>query len=246
MARAALQFAREHPAIDADQVGILGHSEGGAIAPQIAVENPGDVAFIVSMAGTALPGDDVPAVAKTAASWRPAAQPPKTSSVCLNWPTAPLRWSWQKTLRWKRPCANSLNFWWRSHPKRNWRKSGDLDAYYEQQSAFLIDAYNADWYRYFLGYDPGVYWPEVDLPVLALFGGLDVQVSAEDNAEALRAMLGEDADLEIITFTDANHLFQQAVTGTLEEYGDLEPEFVPALLPTISDWLLARVTLATE
>src|ERR1700747_1249422 len=39
-------------------MGLIGHSEGGVIAPMVAARNK-NVAFIVMMAGTGVPGDQV-------------------------------------------------------------------------------------------------------------------------------------------------------------------------------------------
>ena len=80
--------------------------------------------------------------------------------------------------------------------------------------------------------------------MLGLFGALDVQVDAELNASALEEALAGNPDVEIITFPTANHLFQDAITGAIEEYGELDDEFLPEFLPTISEWLLAHMTVA--
>src|SRR5262249_30057916 len=44
--------------INPSQIGLIGHSEGGIIAPLVASQSR-DVAFIVLMAGTGLPGDEI-------------------------------------------------------------------------------------------------------------------------------------------------------------------------------------------
>ena len=101
----------------------------------------------------------------------------------------------------------------------------------------------SDWFRFFLEYNPADYWEQVDVPILALFGELDVQVDSGQNAPALEAVLerARTDDYTIVIFPTANHLFQDAVTGSISEYGDLTQEFVPDFLPTITDWLLERV-----
>lgn len=56
--RAGVAFLANHPDIDARRIGLLGHSEGGAIAGTVAAATD-DVAFIVLMAATGVPGDEV-------------------------------------------------------------------------------------------------------------------------------------------------------------------------------------------
>ena len=57
-ALAAVAFLKSCPEIDSQRIGLVGHSEGGLIAPMVAVRSK-DVAFIVLMAGTGLPGDEI-------------------------------------------------------------------------------------------------------------------------------------------------------------------------------------------
>jgi dienelactone hydrolase len=46
-ARAAVEFLRTRNDIDPRRIGLVGHSEGGIVAPMAAVEGPGKVAFLV-------------------------------------------------------------------------------------------------------------------------------------------------------------------------------------------------------
>ena len=81
--------------------------------------------------------------------------------------------------------------------------------------------------------------------MLAIFGGKDVQVDAEQNAPAVEAALAEagNEDYEVVVLPEANHLFQAAETGGFSEYTTLPGEFTPDLLPTIIEWLQAHVTI---
>ena len=57
-AEAGVAYLKTRPEIDARRIGLIGHSEGGVIAPMVAARNR-DVAFIVMMAGTGVPGAEV-------------------------------------------------------------------------------------------------------------------------------------------------------------------------------------------
>jgi hypothetical protein len=74
---------------------------------------------------------------------------------------------------------------------------------------------------------------------LALFGEKDLQVDAKQNREMLEKHLTH-KNYTIITFPKANHLFQEALTGTIVEYSSLPKEFLPSFLPAISSWILSN------
>ncbi|HEY2162499.1 MAG TPA: alpha/beta fold hydrolase [Gemmatimonadaceae bacterium] len=56
--RAGIAYLRSRPEIDASRVGIVGHSEGGIIAPMVAVGDP-NLRALVLMAGSATKGREV-------------------------------------------------------------------------------------------------------------------------------------------------------------------------------------------
>lgn len=54
----AIKFLKNRPEIDAEQIGLIGHSEGGLVAP-IVINRTEDVAFLVLLAGTGVPGKEI-------------------------------------------------------------------------------------------------------------------------------------------------------------------------------------------
>ena len=65
-------------------------------------------------------------------------------------------------------------------------------------------------------------------------------------AAALQAALEKagNEDVTITVLPTANHLFQDATTGSVQEYAQLEPHLMPEFLSAVSDWLLAHVETA--
>ena len=55
---AGIAYLKTRPEVNPQKIGLIGHSEGGIIAPMIAAQNS-DVAFIVMMAGSGVPGDEI-------------------------------------------------------------------------------------------------------------------------------------------------------------------------------------------
>lgn len=245
-AEAGLAFLRRRAEIDPEQVGLLGHSEGGIIAPMIAARNP-NVAFIISLAGTAVPGYDVLLVQNERILRASGATEQEVEagiaearrSMDLN-----LAGDWEalEDLAYEtgRRELEAL-----SEEER--QALGDADTYLENQIRQAMPFWRT-WMHFFLTHDPAADWAEVEVPVLALFGELDTQVDVGQNKPALEAALDEagNDDATVVVFPDANHLFLAADTGGPDEYAELDKAFVPGFLDTISDWLLARVDAAAE
>jgi hypothetical protein len=83
-------------------------------------------------------------------------------------------------------------------------------------------------------------WSAVEQPILAIYGELDVQVDSFQNAPALEAATAENEDVTIVVFPDMNHILQTAETGGIEEYGTAPQEVMEDVLETMSDWILER------
>jgi hypothetical protein len=72
-----------------------------------------------------------------------------------------------------------------------------------------------------------------------LFGELDLQVPVSQNKPKMEEALrnGGNKNFKSIVFPKANHLYQEAKTGSPGEYSQLKKEFVPGFLDTIAEWI---------
>ncbi|HXB91765.1 MAG TPA: hypothetical protein VNU72_05730, partial [Puia sp.] len=95
------------------------------------------------------------------------------------------------------------------------------------------------WVRYFSHTDPAIFLRRVECPVLALDGGLDIQVDAERNIPAIRQALadGGNTHVTVFIFPGLNHLFQHAVTGDIGEYAVIEETMAPEVLEKMGNWI---------
>ena len=235
--QAALDWLRERPGIDPARTGILGHSEGGAYIAAIAATDP-DVAFVVGLApmvrsGVDLLVDQTEAIARSQglseeAAADTAAANRRLYEAALSSDPDELETTMRTVLG---EAYDGLDASERE-------ALGEREAWIDQQVAAQLPTLRSPWFLSLLRADPSVDWAKVAAPVLAVFGGKDVQVIAEPEAAALRAALGDrDERSRVETIPDANHLFQQAVTGGLTEYATLEQTFTPELLPMLTDWM---------
>ena len=102
------------------------------------------------------------------------------------------------------------------------------------------------WLANFWVYDPSTALKKVKCPVLALNGALDKQVNAEVNLAAIEAALKEAGNKNVTarTLPKLNHLFQTSVTGSGQEYSQLEETVAPIALEEVTRWV--KKTLATK
>ncbi|MFV2062038.1 MAG: alpha/beta hydrolase family protein [Chloroflexota bacterium] len=245
--RAAIDYARSRDDVDPERIGIFGHSEGGLYAAMLGAEDP-QIAFIVSMAGPAVNGVDL-LVAQNEAILRSSGETEEEIGFAVAFAEATLPLVRDGDVA--AIDAISRDYYggvWDRQSAEQRVVLGARDAFIERSLATQSQAYASDWFPSLLAYDVGTDWERVTVPVLGLLGAKDVQVVLDQNEPALRAALetAGNEDFEIVIFPNGNHLFQEAVTGAVAEYSDLEPAFTPDFLPTIVDWVTARVGLGEQ
>jgi uncharacterized protein len=241
-AEAAISYLLTREEIDPRHIGVLGHSEGGLVAAMLGAHND-DLDFIISLAGPGVNGRDLLLLqnqrileAEGATEEQIDAQLAfvEELTTVLDDPTAVEALIYARMLE----QAEAL-------PDAQRAAIGDLEEYAHRMAEQAMSEFGTNWFASFLAYDPAPDWAQTTVPVLAIFGGKDVQVDAEQNAPALEDALeraGND-DVEIAVLPNANHLFQEAETGSPSEYARLPAEFTPDLVPTIVTWLQTHLEI---
>jgi len=222
---AGVAYLKARPEVNVHKIGLVGHSEGGTIAPMVAARDK-DVAFIVMMAGTGVPGDQIlpaqteaieTAVGKSAAD---AAKDAAEEKQLLNLiETEKDETVLQKELKDKLSTDNP-----------------------EALVGLKMSQLTSPWMRYFLTLDPAVALRKLTCPVLAINGSLDKQVLPDQNLPAIREALEHAGNqhFEIDELPGLNHLFQTAKTGSPTEYAQIEETMSPVALGKISSWILKQ------
>ncbi len=222
---AGIAYLKTRPEVDPHKIGLIGHSEGGIIAPMVAARDK-DVAFIVMMAGTGVPGDQV-LVAQSESIEVAMGKSPEEAAR-----DAAKEKEMMKLIETEKDQAVLQN-------KLRAIMAGDIP---EAQIGLQIKQITSPWSRFFLTYDPATALRKLTCPVLAINGALDKQVLASQNLPAIRKALQESGNqhFEVDELPGLNHLFQTAKTGAPAEYAQIEETMSPVALEKISTWILKQ------
>lgn len=236
--------------VDRCRVGIVGHSEGGLVAPMAAVklsadkEAPSSPAFLVLMAGTGVNGDAILREQNTKLL---------RASGLTEEQIAPVRAAHAAFLDSVKQGADPVVLKARARELvLSQAKLGGMDmtkvpeTAIDQQADGAVQQVNSPWMKRFLTLDPAEALRQVSCPVMVLNGTLDAQVSAEQNVPAIEAALKEAAAKDpraqatVKVMPGLNHLFQPAKTGSLDEYTTIDTTMSPEVLDAIAAWVLAQ------
>ncbi len=242
-ALAAVRYLQSRSDIDASQIGLLGHSQGGIVAPLMASRSK-DVAFIICISGTGLPGDEGFLLQNASIAQAEGASESQVEDLLRSHRRFFKLLRRDANIQELKTAVTSIvkhSIAWQSEEEKK-RIVEDDDAL-NQQVQCVLTAFASPWFRFFIDYDPRPALENVDCPALLIFGELDMQVLAEENCKAMVDALQKrgSSNLTVKTFPRANHLFQDAKTGSPSEYAELEKTFVPGFLEFISDWILEHV-----
>jgi len=237
---AGVNFLKQRKGIDPKKIGLIGHSEGGMIAPMVAARS-NDVSFIVLLAGPGQRGEDI-VYSQTELILKAQGAHVDTTrhTLALTKRINAIVKTETDEKRIEQRIGEEIAAYDRTLP--------DLQKQLFEPAAGAVKAsmpiYKSAWYRYFVMFDPQPVLKNVRVPVLALNGELDLQVPAKENLELIGVGLkaGGDKDVTLKLFPKLNHLFQTAQTGLPMEYGQIDETMSPEVLKTISDWILGLTT----
>lgn len=210
------------PDIDPAKVGLIGHSEGATFA-HLAMEDGLSPAWLVTLAGPAVSGEETIQEQQrriATAVGLPAEEVERTNALQRRVMAA--------------VAANADDAGAVRRAVEPLLLESGLNPGDAARTAAVL---SGGWYRGMVAYDPADAIRGTRVPMLAVYGGKDVQVPADQNAPAI-ARLKPDAD--VVVLPGLNHLFQPAETGLMAEYGQIETTLDPSVIRVVVDWVAAR------
>ena len=235
---AAIEVLRSRADIAAEGIGLVGHSEGGIVAPVVA--NRTSVAFVALLAAPVVTAEKTLTAQQVALfedSDTPADQVEQLRAVQeLVFRAVATGQGWDEVEATFRALVQQQ---FEAMPAQTREAIPEADALVESIVAQEMATWRSPWFESFFKHDPRPAIAALDVPVLALYGELDTQVEAAANSIAMSEAIAESGipGYTIATIFSANHLFQEAVTGSIGEYPRLKREFAPDFLATLMEWL---------
>lgn len=236
-----IEYLKTRQDVDTGNIGLIGHSEGGMIAPMVAAERK-DVKFIVLLAGPGvkiselMEQQNVDVMAGAGISKKDLDQFRLLYKELLA-----LILKNNDTATAKHLAADAFKKWQEGKSASTVMNTTGVK---DEKSMLiyinsLVAEFNKPWFNYFLKFNPADYLSKVNCPVLALNGEKDIQVAVIENLEAIQGVLAKTNNRKYKTklMPGLNHLFQHCKTCTVNEYAELEETFDMETLKIISDWI---------
>ncbi len=232
----AVDFIKSRPDLKSLKIGLMGHSEGGMIAPIVASKNP-SVKFMVLLAGPGIPISDL-MVRQVKDQMQLAGVSDKliTSTAALNKKIYTTAGDFKNLndAEFKTKIDSAL-----LKVFRNNNSEHDSEEVITQKVSNTSKQLDSPWFRYFISFNPQQYLSKVTCPVLAINGTLDMQVSSDENLKGIKESLAKagNKNFEIFPILNLNHLLQLAKTGSVAEYSELEETVNPQALEKVTHWI---------
>lgn len=230
--QSALEYLKNHKKINNNQIGLIGHSEGGLIAPMVVNQTDDEIAFMVLLAGTGVPGKDIAkmqgrTLLDIEISDREAYNRFIDKTVAIASSDKPTDVKKKELTQHYKNSEKVLN--------ELLPEGTNRETFIEQQ----VEGSLRPWSQFFFNHDPAEELEKITIPVLSIIGSNDVQVPPEMNHPPIRKALQKagNENFTIKELRGLNHMFQESETGSMMEYAQIEQTFSPVALREISEWI---------
>jgi uncharacterized protein len=229
-AQAGVNFLKTRKEIDATKIGMIGHSEGGMIAPYLATRSK-DIAWLVLLAAPGTNGENT-LLNQSSLIGRAGGLDDEQLLAGLMFDRS--AYALVRSINDRDALAEEL--------VKLVKQTGFDSAMPPESLEIQLRTYMSPWFRFFLDYNPLPVLEVLKTPVLALYGQKDLQVPSKTNLPLMQKALQDagNKDADVRALPELNHMFQQAFSGTPAEYPAIEETFSPEALHIMSDWIQAH------
>lgn len=237
---ASLDYLLSRTDVNRKKIGLIGHSEGGIIAPMVGARRK-EVAFIVLWGAPAVGGKQIN-TRQNGYALRKAG----IDSIAVN---AFMQLHENILSEFSKVGKESLDAkidalftGWKTVQPKNIQSAlyvTDKTIVGQDIHKMYHSLYDMPWMNFFISYDPAKDLAKLSCPVLAINGTKDTQVDATTNLALINRVLTNSGNKSFRTMPliSLNHLLQTAKTGDDAEYETIEETIAPYALTIISSWL---------
>jgi pimeloyl-ACP methyl ester carboxylesterase len=217
-------------------VGLIGLSEGPQIAAEVAAKNPEAVNFVVSLAGSGLPGIEMLLLQDRAWAKDHGANPAEVERLMVY-----VRAYYEAIITHTevQPRIEALKA---IYDRLSPEEKTLVEKHKMNEGTLSVPWATKPFLRATLLSNPQVAWRQVQCPVLALNGSLDHQVPAKENLAGIMAALNEGGNkrVESAELPSLNHIFQTAKSGAEDEYENISETLAPIVLQRITQFIIKQ------
>ena len=207
----AATYLQSRKEIDKTHIGLIGHSEGGLIAPMVAAHSQ-DISFIVLLAGPGIRGNELLLLQQKLigeASGMSQTEVQKTHDINKG--------AFDILLKNKYPESEEaeLTKYIEQILKEMPDSTKPANMSNEEFVKMQVERLTNPWMNFFIKYNPEPTLEKVKCPILALNGEKDLQVPARVNLQAIEKAVkkGGNSNVTVVELPGLNHLFQECKTG---------------------------------
>lgn len=234
---AAFNYLKTRTEINKKKIGLLGHSEGGMIAPMVAKKNR-EIAFVVLLAGPGIKISELMVLQNyTLGKISGLSEEALASSKAQN------KMIYDVVINENDPKIrkDKVTALIKADMGADLAAQGATEEQVERYAESEAQGILSPWFVYFLKYNPEQALKNTKCPILALNGSKDVQVTPDENLNGIKLATAANKKVTIKKLDGLNHLFQECTTGLPQEYGNIEQTMSPAVLSEVSRWIKQQV-----
>lgn len=235
----AIVYLKTRKEINHKKIGLIGHSEGGLIAALVAADSK-DVAFIMMLGGPGIPGDKILLIQQRLIAQVSGTREEEIKATeRMNRKIFDIIKTNTKYSNLKTDLRINLELFLSENPNFKIPDGMTNDEFINLQ----IKTYDTPWMQYFIKYDPVPTLKKVRVPVLALNGEKDLQITPKENLRAIKKAFrkAKNKNVTIKELPALNHLFQESDTGSPYEYQVIEQTYSPIMLEEVLNWLKLQI-----
>ncbi len=237
--KCAIDYLKTRKEINPDKIGLVGHSEGGLIAPLVAIDTK-DVAFMIMLGGPGIRGEKILLIQQgLIAEVQGTDEEQIRATEKMNRKIFRIVKKDKDMVSLQVELRQELELFLNKNSHFKIPDELTKDEFIDLQ----IDTYVTPWMKYFLKYNPALTLKKIKIPVLALYGGNDLQITSQENTKALKKAFKKARNYKVTIkeLPDLNHLFQESKTGSPLEYQVIEQTYSQVMLEEVLNWLKKQV-----